>query len=312
KIIPFLKEGYLYNEAVVLAKLPELLGEKWERQKDSIKKLVKQANKIYNYQKAITAITNKLIDNYKGLVDKYKEDNTPVEAYKDFTYKLKSDDINNVKNVCIGHFGEKSWNEKDKDEKIQILKSVEENYQAFFYDKKRAYRTTPLLTDIFKELLKQHKIEFKGDLYHHSNIENKYGTTIFDRKTGAEILPEARIDSIKNPMFNKSMSILRKLINQLILEGKVDKETEVVVELARELNDNNKRSAIERYQNERKNNREKYRVFLQEFNEKENKNINVEESLSTFELWTEQIFDETIIKDEKGKEKRENNNSLIL
>jgi len=306
KIIPFLKEGNLYNEAVVLAKIPELLGEKWEEQKDNITNLVKQANNIYNHQKTITAITNKLIDEYKGLKE------GEIFAYKDFTYKLKNDDINNIENACNGHFGEKSWNEKDKDERIQILKSVEENYQAFFYDEKRAYRTTPLLTDIFKELLKEHKIEFKGELYHHSNIKNKYGTTVFDRKTGAEILPEARIDSIKNPMFNKSMGILRKLINQLILEGKVDNETEVVIELARELNDNNRRSAIERYQNERKNNREKYRAFLQEFNRKENRNINVEESLSTFEMWTEQIFDETITKGEKGKEKRENNNSLIL
>ena len=33
KIIPFLKEGYLYNEAVILAKIPELLGEKWEVEK---------------------------------------------------------------------------------------------------------------------------------------------------------------------------------------------------------------------------------------------------------------------------------------
>lgn len=312
KIIPFLKEGHLYNEAVVLANIPELLGEKWEEQKDSIKNLVKQANKIYSYQKTITTITNKLIDDYKGLVDKYKEDDTPVEAYKDFSYKLKNDDINNIENACNGHFGGKSWNEKDKDEKIQILNSVKESYQAFFYDEKRAYRKIPLLTDIFKELLKEHKIEFKGELYHHSNIENKYGATVFDKKTGAEILPEARIDSIKNPMFNKSMSILRKLINQLILDGKVDNDTEVVVELASELNDNNKRAAIERYQNERKNNRQKYREFLQEFNQKENRNINVEENLSTFEMWTEQIFDETIIKDKKGKEKRENNNSLIL
>jgi CRISPR-associated endonuclease Csn1 len=69
-------------------------------------------------------------------------------------------------------------------------------------------------------------------------------------------------------MFNKSMSILRKLINELIKNQTIDEGTEIVVELARELNDNNKRAAIERYQNERKNNREKYREFLQEFNQR--------------------------------------------
>jgi CRISPR-associated endonuclease Csn1 len=75
-------------------------------------------------------------------------------------------------------------------------------------------------------------------------------------------------------------------------------DTEVVIELARELNDNNKRIAIERYQNERKNNREKYREFLKEFSVRENRNFNIEESLATFELWTEQTFAETI--DEAG------------
>jgi CRISPR-associated endonuclease Csn1 len=95
------------------------------------------------------------------------------------------------------------------------------------------------------------------------------------------------------------MSILRKLINELIKTGIIEKETEIIVELARELNDNNMRSAIERYQNERRNNREKYRQFLEEFNQKENRNIKVEEKLSVFEMWTEQTFENTT--DEKGK-----------
>lgn len=293
KTIPFLNEGYLYNEAVVLAKLPELLGERWEQEKEAIKKIAHNANGKYNANKTIITISNNLIDQYKGL------ENEEKFAYKDFKYQLDNSDLKAIEKACQGHFGEKSWSEKNKDEKTQILNSVKEHYQAFFNDEKRAYRKVSLLTDIFKELLKEHKIEFKDELYHHSNTENKYGESILDKKTKVEILPEARIDSIKNPMFNKSMSILRKLVNTLIKDDVIDKETEVIVELARELNDNNKRAAIERYQNERKNNREKYREFLKEFNEKEKKNINIEESISTFELWTEQIFEETT--DEKGK-----------
>lgn len=289
KIIPFLKDGYLYNEAVVLAKIPELLGSDWEAQKENILKTVREANETYNKQKIIVTITNNLIDQYKGL---------PTDqtfAFKDFEYKIDDNDLKDVENTCKGHFGEKSWNEKSDTEKNEILDSVKKQYQNFFNDSKRSYRTVPLLTDIFKELLKELKIEINGKLYHHSNIENKYGKPIIVKKDDREIaiLPEARIDSIKNPMFNKSMNILRKLVNQLIIEEKIDNETEIVVELARELNDNNKRAAIERYQNERKNNRQKYREFLQEFNQQENRNINVEESLSTFEMWTEQTFEET-------------------
>ena len=116
-----------------------------------------------------------------------------------------------------------------------------------------------------------------GKLYHHSNIENKYLKKYTNPETGNiklpeyvnkdtgvifEILPEVRIDSIKNPMFNKSLSVLRRLLNELIKSNKVDKDTEIVIEVARELNDNNMRIAIERYQSNRRDNREKYRQFL--------------------------------------------------
>ncbi len=317
KIIPFLKEGYLYNEAVVLAKIPELLGEKWEQEKDTIKGIVHYANETYNWHKTITGIANNLIDQYKGL--------EPQEtfAFKDYQYSLVESDLKDIEKACIGFFGEKTWQERMDEERKQILNDVQTEYQAFFYDAKRAYRTTPLFADIFQEKLKDKNIEITGKLYHHSNIENKYLKKYTDPKTGnvkllthtdketgatIEILPEPRIDSIKNPMFNKSMSILRKLINELVKNESVDEHTEVVIEIARELNDNNMRAAIERYQNDRKNKREKYREFLKEFNEKEKRNINVEDSISTFELWTEQIFEETT--DEKGK--KINKNTSIL
>lgn len=300
KIIPFLRDGYLYNEAVVLAKIPELLGEKWESEKEKIFESVKQSNELYSWNKTIVSITNNLIDQYKGLEHEEKF------AYKDFKYTLTNSDINDVEKACQSHFGEKSW--KERTDKSEIIEAVKEQYQAFFKDQKRAYREAPLLTDLFKEKLQEKKININGGLYHHSHRENIYGNPVTDKKTGIPILPEPRIDSIKNPMFNKAMSILRKLINELIINGTIDSDTEIVVELARELNDNNKRAAIERYQNERRNNRDKYRAFLEEFKAKEKPSINVEESISTFELWTEQIFEET--EDEKGK--KVNKNTAIL
>jgi CRISPR-associated endonuclease Csn1 len=300
KIIPFLKDGYLYNEAVVLAKIPELLGEKWESEKAKIFESVKQSNELYNWNKTIVGIANNLIDQYKGLEHEEKF------AYRDFQYTLDTSDVNEVEKSCQSYFGEKSW--EDRTDKIEIIEAVKEHYQAFFKVQKRSYREVPVLTDLFKEKLQENKINIEGKLYHHSHRKNIYGNPVTDKKTGLEILPEPRIDSIKNPMFNKSMSILRKLVNELIINDTIDSDTEIVIELARELNDNNKRAAIERYQNERRNNRDKYRAFLQEFKEKEKPSINVEESISTFELWTEQIFEET--EDEKGK--KVNKNTTIL
>lgn len=317
KIIPFLKEGYLYNEAVVLAKIPELLGKQWDTNQDQILATLTQSKNQYNWEKEIATITNKLIDKYKGLEHEERF------AYKDFQYKLDSNDLKLLEETCEGHFGEKTWNEKT--DKNDIFNAVKEQYQDFFGDNKRAYRENSTLTSIFKEKLKDNDIEITGELYHHSNTENKYLKRHIDPKTGnaklpsyknkitgieVEILPEPRIDSIKNPMFNKSLSILRKLINELIKEGAIDTDTEIVVEVARELNDNNKRSAIERYQNERKNIREKYREFLKEYKEKEKPDINIEERIVDFELWAEQTFEET--KDETGNKVTNKNHAEIL
>lgn len=314
KIIPFLKAGYLYKEAVVLAKMPELLGENWENKKNQINTSAEESNKIYEWNKMIIGITNNLIDKYKA--DKYF-------AVKDYTYTLQKSDLSDIEKSCQSSFGDKSWN--NRNDKNEIFSAVKEQYQKFFYDEKKSYRETPTLTDIFQKRLKENGIEINGKaLYHHSDIENLYlkkckidantEKRILPTKKNkfgfeVEVLPNVIIDSIKNPMFNKAMSILRRLVNELIINGDLETDTEIVIEVARELNDNNRRIAIERYQNERKNNRAKYREFLEEFKEKENKNINIEESIPTFELWTEQAFEET--KDE-NKQKVTNLNRIEI
>lgn len=302
KIIPFLKEGYLYNEAVVLAKVPEILGKDWETNQVNILSAINNANKEYNWNKVIIGITNNLIDKYKG---------DPYFAYEDYSYQLSTYDHNEVEKACQGYFGEQTW-EKRNDKSV-IIEDVKQKYQDFFYDKKRSYRKVPTFTDIFNGKLKSQKIDLDAyQLYHHSDIKNIYLKKCkTDKITEQPILPKAiningidvdilpgvQIDSIKNPMFNKSMSILRKLINEFIKEEVVDENTEVILEIARELNDNNKRIAIERYQNERRNNREKYREFLTEYNRANSLNLNIEESISKFEMWTEQTFDGTTDED---------------
>ena len=54
-------------------------------------------------------------------------------------------------------------------------------------------------------------------------------------------------------MAMRSMFRLRKLINRLLEEGKIDSETEIHIEFARELNDANKRKAIADFTKENQN-----------------------------------------------------------
>lgn len=307
KITPFLKKGYLYNEAVVLAKMPDILGDSWGNTKDHIIVVIKESNLIYEWQKIVVSITNILIDKFKGLKD------DEIFAYKNFEYRLDDNvDHKDVLESTQRYFGDKRWNRRQ--DKKEIIEAVKKEYQAFFNDEKRAYRNLPTLTNIFNEKLREKGIFIDSNkLYHHSNTGNIYLKQCkIDKDTDKPILPKAKnkfgrevnvlpsvlIDSIKNPMFNKSMSVLRRLINEFIKDELIDERTEVIVEIARDLNDNNMRAAIERYQRERENNREKYRQFLFEFKKQEELNINVEKSIAKFELWTEQMYDARTYKDE--------------
>jgi CRISPR-associated endonuclease Csn1 len=297
KIIPFLKEGHLYNEAVLLAKMPELMGKDWEEKKTLVIRCINEANKQYAYHKMITTIANKLIDTWKGMP--YHE----KFAYKDFNYTLQKSDIKDILEACQKHFGEITWIEKENEEKNIILKDVRKLYQEFFKDQKREYRKTPTLDELMKHKFSHAGIVLNGELYHHASHENRYLKNIgtkadgtpklpIDKKSGIEILPVPLIDSIKNPMFNKALFVLRKLVNHLIIQKEIDNETEIVIEVARELNDINLRNAIERYQRERENSRKIYKKFLEEFKTRENLTFNVDENIPQFELWTDQLFNE--------------------
>jgi CRISPR-associated endonuclease Csn1 len=289
KIIPFLKEGFIYDDAVLLAKLPDIV-DGWSNKKELIYKIINESNKIYNYNKDVIYIANSLIDKYKGL----SEDK--IFAYKDYEYKLQEDDKKQVEKACVSFYGEKTWEELNNKE--EIINKASHQYQEFFRDVNREYRRVSTLTKTIKEQFEKEGIELKGELYHHSDRKNLYPSPILNKRYDKKLLAVPLIDSIKNPMFNKAMSILRRLINELIIQkytGKdgvtqsyIDENTEVIIEVARELNDNNKRIAIERYQRERRNEREKYREFIQEF--KGGDETSIEKDISKLEVWFEQIF----------------------
>lgn len=62
-------------------------------------------------------------------------------------------------------------------------------------------------------------------------------------------LGSPRTNSMRNPMAMHSLFRLRHVVNTLLREGKIDEDTTIRIEFARELNDFNKRSAIRRWQN---------------------------------------------------------------
>lgn len=88
----------------------------------------------------------------------------------------------------------------------------------------------------------------------------------------------------------KTLHKLKKLINYLISIGKIDRDTRVVIEIARELNDANRRKAIERWQRQREKENDIYRKRIDEINEDCKANFNREDKnlIDKIRLWEEQ------------------------
>lgn len=93
-------------------------------------------------------------------------------------------------------------------------------------------------------------------LYHPSKIE-----TYPDAKPDAEgilQLGSPRTPAVRNPMAMRALFRMRDLVNTLLREDKIDRDTKIRIEFARGLNDANRRRAIEQYQREREAEHRKY------------------------------------------------------
>ena len=94
-------------------------------------------------------------------------------------------------------------------------------------------------------------------------------------------------------MAYKTLQYLRRVVNHLIEIGKIDEETRVVVEVARELNDANKRWAIEHYQRAREIENQEFVVAISELRKDPEfygvADPNSKDDKEKFKLWFEQL-----------------------
>lgn len=112
-----------------------------------------------------------------------------------------------------------------------------------------------------KEYLKEqyHVSDEKLKKLYHPSMMEMYPRVQRTNNHGVYQLGSPRIDSVRNPMAMRSMFRLRKLVNHLLEKGKIDQDTEIHIEFARELNDANKRNAIAAFTKENQNKNEEAR-----------------------------------------------------
>lgn len=118
-----------------------------------------------------------------------------------------------------------------------------------------------------KEYLKEqyHISEEKLKKLYHPSMMEVYPRVQLTNSHGVYQLGSPRIDSVRNPMAMRSMFRLRKLVNRLLEEGKIDSDTEIHIEFARELNDANKRNAIAAFTKENQNKNDEARKKIKNF-----------------------------------------------
>ena len=259
----FLEMGLIYSDAVLLAKIPDIIP----MTNDDIKNLVNvytdTIKDSITQEKTCNTIVNSLIANYKAT------DVTHQFAFHNTSYTLDEADRREVERQIVETIGIKTWGLMDVDEQRQIYDTVERKYQEFFSSTQRDYFKLPKLSDALIEYLtgKYPNIPLRQwkKLYHPSQISLYNVDKVTD--SGSEVLRlgSPSIGAMRNPVARKTLNILRRKINAMLDAGLIDvDDTRIVVETTRQFNDSNMRWAIETYQRERENENQEIRKLLEE------------------------------------------------
>ena len=131
------------------------------------------------------------------------------------------------------------------------------------YDKRYEART---LEQCVKDFLRDryHVDEKQRNKLYHPSMIDLYPQARPDDE-GVYQLGSPRISSVRNPMAMRSLFRLRKVVNLLLKEKKIDENTIVHIEFSRYLNDANRRKAIQDYQRDNEKEREACKKKIQEF-----------------------------------------------
>ena len=143
-----------------------------------------------------------------------------------------------------------------------------------------------------KEYLKKqyHVSDEKLKKLYHPSMMEMYPRVQRTNNFGVYQLGSPRIDSVRNPMAMRAMFRLRKLVNRLLDEGKIDQDTEIHIEFAREMNDANKRNAIATFTKENQNKNDEARKKIKNlFKAETGKDIEpTDVDVLKYVLWEEQ------------------------
>ncbi len=243
-ILPFLRQGFIYSHAVFLANMYKILpGDIWAQ--GSNRKLIE--NEVLNIisnqnlEKQVIEIVNGFIQNCRRELSVWSKE---AEAL------FRKDLISSIKSF----YGPRTYDGFSEERKIEI---EERAFNLFKNQMQRNFGRGEFvkistIDEKVKNFLKDNfniSNEALEKLYHPSAIE-VYKPPVRG-KDGNLYLGSPMVSSIRNPMAMRSLHQLRKVINELIKAGKIDQNTRIHIELARDLMNANERKALQSWQRDR-------------------------------------------------------------
>ncbi|MEX0968597.1 MAG: type II CRISPR RNA-guided endonuclease Cas9 [Bacteroidia bacterium] len=254
KILPFMEDGLKYTDAVFLANIDEVFGrEKWlhmsEAEKQNIHEDISAFIKEKQEEKLEQTVKNAVL---KAIKTEYEKKPKPVPA---------------LDKVRIGY-----WTQKKATKFLKEIKGINENgklseaienYKAQIKAllknpiKPEFLRTEPVVDLIRNHLKEKYNVDEQrlDRLWHPAKVEHL--------PPSPNELPEPKFQTLRNPIVKQALYALRSAIKHI--EAKYGKQDVVRIELARELNDKNKRIAIRRWNKKQEQEREKIRKRLAEY-----------------------------------------------
>ncbi|MBR9831591.1 hypothetical protein GYB57_05555 [bacterium] len=320
KILPYLKRGINYSTAVYLANLPKVFGQN-EISNSIVENFITE---IYKIEKRVEEV-RKLNVIVNRLIKRHLEDG--YVYYIEDNRELDDSEKNLIEKIVISEFGNYTWDSLNEDLKAEKLAYVQKKFKEFLSSPKnssqRKFLKIPRLhQEIFNYFQRKYCLpEDRIKSLWHPSEQEKYPNSILKRKVklngsiffldenklGSFLIdnPEAEVEGdllnllgspepigkgFKNPMALKTLHKLKQLINFLLQTNQIDVDTKIVIEIARELNDNNMRAAIKTYQRQRENENDQFSKIIEEINKECKTSYNTKDKtlLTKIRLWKEQ------------------------
>jgi CRISPR-associated endonuclease Csn1 len=254
-ILPYLRQNLIYSHAVFLANMKNILPIEIWNNEDNRKVINNEINSIIESYK----LYSNNIDIVNGLIKNVKKENGTWSSTNKFVAEVYR---NGLEKQIKDFFGTKKWNETPEIYQNKILTECFELFsnQMKLNSERGEFAKKQTIDEILKTFLSDNfnvTEESLKKLYHPSAIE-VYKKTKKNEVDGKKYLGSPLISSIKNPMAMRSLHQLKKVINQLIKDDMIDEETIIHIEMPRELNSSNERVAIRQWNEDLKNQRNKY------------------------------------------------------